>query len=148
MGKQGAQTTHQTFVKATPGKRRGRWWEHMNIDIKEFGEIYTNKHELRTVQRWSVLPMMSFSPLQVDLFSHVRYTLRIAEEWIIYKNISRANKVAHSFVLLTAMTQDSSDIKTGFICSNATRSVRNWSHQQGHSELHIKSWWHGLSDYA
>jgi len=60
--------------------------------------------------------------------------------WIIYKNTSRANKDAHSFILVTAMTQGPPDFKTGSICSNTKRSAANCSYQQGHflTEPHIR----------
>jgi hypothetical protein len=46
MGKQKARTAHQTFVEPIHIKRRGEDEENMTIDVKEFGEIYTNQHEL------------------------------------------------------------------------------------------------------
>jgi hypothetical protein len=76
-----------------------------------------------------------------EVFSTINRLLRLVEfvihyllqkMWIIYKNISRTNKVAHSFVPLTAMTQESLDFKTGFICSNTKGSETNWSYQHGH----------------
>jgi len=98
----------------------------MNIDIKEFGEIYSNKYELCPVQRATLKSVTG------DVFFTITRLLRLVtfvmhyvlpKMWIIYKNISRANTDAHSFILLTAMTQDPPDFKTGFICSNTKRSV-------------------------
>jgi hypothetical protein len=55
----------------------------MKTDIKEFGEIYTNKHELWPVQRptvKSVLLVVFFTINNFATVSHVRYTLRITED--------------------------------------------------------------------
>jgi len=67
MGKQEAQTTHHKHsLRRQLENEGGDDGENMKIDIKEFGETDTNKHELCPVQ-WptmkSVSPVMYFSPL-------------------------------------------------------------------------------------